>query len=114
MTVFTHTPSGFLTMRRILYSASQETADNKFSHRFSRHAGKLKGHHEWAFSFVLPKGVSILSQIDKEGLERKKFRLPPSVSDDINGVYVQYYLEISVERSRFRPGRRYVCSCIKS
>ena len=108
MTVFTHNPSGFLNMTRTIYPQAQHTRQHVSLHSF-RHADKLKGEHEWPFSFILPKGVSILTHIFSDAV-RKKFRLPPSVDDDANRVYIQYQLEVRVVRSGFRGSSKYVHS----
>lgn len=102
MTVFAHNPAGFLTMTRTLYPATQQDILHP---RTRVGKSKLEGRHEWPFTFVLPKGVSILTHIMNDAV-RRKFRLPPSVDDDVNGVHVRYRLEIRVDRGRFRSTSR--------
>lgn len=104
MAIYDHSSSGFLNMRKILYPPLQESLELVPLRPF-RHVEKLKGQHEWPFTFILPKGVSILTHIASDAI-RRNFRLPPSIDDDVNRMHIQYQLEVRVARGGFRASNK--------
>ncbi|GBE88581.1 hypothetical protein SCP_1303980 [Sparassis crispa] len=106
---FSHSASYFLNMKRTLWSCSVDQDPEVLADAPNtvKQSGKLKGRYEWPFSFKLPKGVSIVSHIDVDSA-RKNFRLPPSLSDGISGVRVEYQLAVRVERGRLRSHSKLV------
>ncbi|OBZ72078.1 hypothetical protein A0H81_08019 [Grifola frondosa] len=106
LTIFAHSASNFLNISKLVWSAATPPEQSSESPCIW-HSGKLKGHYEWPFSLRLPKGVSIMSSIEPES-SRTNFRLPPSFSDRLAGVKVEYTLKVRVNRSGLRAGDKLV------
>ncbi|KZT07606.1 uncharacterized protein LAESUDRAFT_650910 [Laetiporus sulphureus 93-53] len=92
MTIFAHRTFNFLTMSRTLWPPSPSSP-----------SGSLKGDHRWPFSFELPRGITTLMYA-QVGEAVEENLLPPSVSDQKTGVFVEYQITVQVSRGKIRRG----------
>lgn len=68
----------------------------------SKSDSKLRGSHAWPFSLELPRLVNLRFA----GGELKEYHLPPSFSERLARVHIQYQLVALVRRGKLRINSR--------
>lgn len=68
------------------------------SHSGSAYKGKLLGDYQWPFTFTIPPMVDLTSASGA----RETFRVPPSFSERLTRVHIQYQLIARIRRGKFR------------
>ncbi|KAI0783254.1 hypothetical protein C8Q75DRAFT_836178 [Abortiporus biennis] len=90
----------FLQIHKELWSVSRGEppilpSNNAATSTFN---GKLRGIFRWPFSFTLPANVSIKTPQGRA----ESFRVPPSFSERMSRVHIQYQLIVQIRRGKFR------------
>ncbi|KAF9267952.1 hypothetical protein L218DRAFT_654615 [Marasmius fiardii PR-910] len=87
--------SGYNAEERITFMESTQTLWSKET------GGRLLGHHQWPFTYSLPKTVTISDC--SPVTDRGEFSLPPTVVERYTRASVRYDLIVHVARGKFRP-----------
>ncbi|CAL1710189.1 unnamed protein product [Somion occarium] len=72
-------------------SPTAQSSSSKFS-------GKLRGDYSWPFSFTIPAHVTLANQSGTQ----ETWRIPPSFSERLTRVHIQYQLICHLRRGKFR------------
>ncbi|KAL6304660.1 hypothetical protein BKA93DRAFT_825556 [Sparassis latifolia] len=96
MTESTINVYNFLNLSQNLYSAPSTNPAASVPSLSA--GGKLRGMHAWTFSLTMPPHVTL----NLGGGSSKAYRLPPSFSERMARVHIQYRLNVRVRRGRFR------------
>lgn len=64
----------------------------------SEFTGRLYGHHQWPFTFAIPPNV----EISNSNGPKEVYRTPPSFSERLTSVHIQYQLIVRIRRGKFR------------
>ncbi|GBE83344.1 hypothetical protein SCP_0503920 [Sparassis crispa] len=96
MTESTINVYNFLNLSQNLYSAPSTNPAASVPSLSA--GGRLRGMHAWTFSLTMPPHVTL----NLGGGSSKAYRLPPSFSERMARVHIQYRLNVRVRRGRFR------------
>lgn len=85
----------FLTLSQQLWSVEM---GDPAPHRGTTFSGRLIGDYQWPFSFSVPPNV----EFNNASGNREMYRVPPSFSERLTRVHIQYQLIARIRRGRFR------------
>lgn len=90
----------FLSISQVLWETSMGdpslTVPNPVKFR-----GKLLGSYQWPFTFTLPDTIT-LNGGDGPNREAPAWRIPPSFSERLTRVHIQYQLTVFIRRGKLR------------